>query len=302
MKALVEPDTPSTFRIRQIENEFVLKTVAQSSQELVEFQRASLCAQVGVAQELGNIGSLISLFGREAIEGLHSISSQLGRMNEQIDGIIDLQFCQLDALEDIRHFLEEGFSKTAELLLENQRLLRKISNQLGAPYEMKALELKREAKRWISHGMNSSQRRSNECYHDAIILLEQASTNPIGNQDYEVWFNLGWLNWKHRKDIPQALSAFHRASHLAELSQDAYFTMALRHEAYMQYLTGDLISAVETAQEAVAKDRSGQNLFDLARYLSRAGDDDEAVKALEEAIVKHPPLIITMYGEADFAN
>lgn len=299
--ALFEPDTPVFRRLRRIENEYLLRSIAQSQSELIQFQKLSLCAQVGLSREVGTLSSVVSVLGESVVESLSSLSSQLSEVFSNLDEVLDLQYEQLDAIVELHEFLQVAFTETAKLLLANQQLLQQISDQLSRPYEMKALELRRQATLWLNHGMKSKGTAKTESYADALALYNETISNPIGNQDHAVWFDIGILKWKYEKNMPEARDAFHRAARLAEPYGDSYVSLALWHEAYMCYLLQLLPEAYESCVRAVATEREAHTLFDLARYAKLTHRNDWS-QVLEEAVEKDPSLIVTMFSEVDFVG
>ena len=143
-------------------------------------------------------------------------------------------------------------------------------------------------------------RERDDDFEDASHLLQEVIKNPIGNQDYVAWFQTGWLQWKHFRNLPEAERAFHRAVRLSAPEANDYYRLSIRHLAHMQYLQGRHEDAYQTIQRAIKAATDHDAPFDAARYAARTGRTAEAVALLDQCIDLVPATIITMFAEEDF--
>ena len=176
-----------------------------------------------------------------------------------------------DRVEEGFGAIEEVLERLSQQLMQQQRTLETIAELLHRPYEARALELRKEADKWLTSGMKNTGRDRDEDWKDARRLLNATIDNPVGMQDYVTWFQLGWLHWKHESDIAHAEEAFYRAGRLSAPSQDLYHVKSLRHSAYMQYLQARYQDAYATIQKALAVSRDYNTMYDAARYSAKTG-------------------------------
>lgn len=181
-------------------------------------------------------------------EDLGAIEDQLDHINAGITELCDTATQTLAAVETQTDVLRAGFAGLAEKLVEQRQALIRIGETLRRPYETKAAELRDEASKWLTIGMRKDNVDGRDDLVDALRLYREVVKNPIGNQDYLAWFNIGWPLWRHEGDIAEAEKAFQRASRLSELAGDLLHVLALRHLAHMQYLQGRYSDAWQTVE------------------------------------------------------
>ena len=259
-------------QIRAINHEYQVGLIATSSQQMADYQRASLALQSEAAEANARAQEEANRNLRAIREGVYAIEKNLEVISEQ--------------------------------LFEQQQTLESIADILQRPYEVKALELRREADKWLTSGMNNTGRERDEDWKDATRLLQAATDNPVGMQDYVAWFQIGWLQWKHEQDIAQAEQSFYRAMRLSASNKDLYHIKSVRHLAYMQYLQNNFQDAYLTIKKAPVAGLDQVTLhdtmYDAARYSAKIGNDKEALGLLSKCIDLRPITIITMYSEVDF--
>ena len=269
--------TPNT--MRAINCEYHLEMIAENSKQLMDYHRASLRLQWESAAD--NLRA-----HQETNRYLSSIEAGIDRLNDTVtEGF--------DAVTD-------GLERISKQMMQQQRILNDIAEILRRPYEAKVLELRREAHKWLTSGMKTTGRDRDESWKDATRLLHTVIENPIGMQDYVVWFQHGWLLWKHKKNVPEAEEAFYRAQRLSAASRDLYHLKSLRHLAYMQYLQDKHTDAYATIQKALNVSRNHATVYDAARYAAKTGREQESLSLLDECIELEPTTIITMFSEVDF--
>ncbi len=112
----------------------------------------------------------------------------------------------------------------------------------------------------------------------------------LDTQNYKAHFNYAWLcNFFFRNPV-KAEQHFEQAVQHA-LEQDPYFTVfALRHLAETRRDLNKYDAAVQAAYEAymLDRDQTPQIRFDLARYLTLAGEHQKAANYLETLIKEFP--------------
>jgi tetratricopeptide (TPR) repeat protein len=292
---LASTDSPNQRAIREIENHYHVAMIADNMQALMHHQANMLKVQLGHAA--------ISKAGFEALSAQQAETNAfLADIGMTLDDILYTQELVLSELQGLHATVAEGFERVANELIAQRKVLETIADTLKKPYETKARELRNEADKWLKQGMKRKGQDRVEDYKDALRLLQTCTENPIGMEDYVVWFQIGWLHWKHLEDVGAAERAFYRSARLAESSGDLYYVNALRHQAYMLSSLGRDEDAYERCLRASRTTRQHAKLFDLARYAKKTGRTEEAAALLDEALVLHPPLIVAMYGESDFGT
>jgi tetratricopeptide (TPR) repeat protein len=296
-----EPSTATYHWRRDIDHRYQLLMIAERQEQIVEFHRAafrldiatadilarSTIAQERSAQALGGIE-------RSAIWSAH----YLGFLPGISRGIRDGE----RAVYHLASVTEAGFERLAAILLDGQETVERIARTLQTSYETRSLELRRESDKWLRQGMKREPGDPDRAdhYEDAYALLNLCVQNPIGRQDYSAWFNIGWLNWRHRNDLAEAENAFNRARRLSEPSGDAFYLLSVRHLAQMQYLQGRPTDARRTSIALRSID-DADGLYDAARFAARSGDG-EWLTLLRRSILLQPLKIRMMHDEADFAS
>lgn len=202
---------------------------------------------------------------------------------------------------DLSDLLEDALSRISQQIMDQQETLDEIVALLKHPYQTRVRELRIEGQKWLFHGMQRRERDRHEDWKDAMRLLKTVTDNPVGMQDYVVWFQTGWLLWKHQRDVIAAEEAFYRAQRLSTDSRDLYHHLSLRHLAHMQYLQGDnghpgkLLEAYRTIHQALEVSSDYNTMYDAARLSARSKHEDEAVEFLEKCIDIHPHTVISMF-------
>jgi tetratricopeptide (TPR) repeat protein len=283
--------------LREIETEYHILELAQDARELKNYQYDLLHQQIEHDQARQDQG-------QQALQQARAIHEALERISGGLDAIIEVSAEQLEVARETNQTLRAinlHIQRAANLLADQQRTLERIEHLLANPYEAKALELRREASKWLTHGARRPPGRERDAdWDDATKLFDATTENAIGNQDYVVWFKKGWLAWKHAKDLPRAEASFFRAQRLSSFAGDAYHVLSLRHMAHMQYEQDNHEGAWETIQRALTLDQAYNTLYDGSRYAASLGKRDEAYELLSRAIDAHAPLFLTMETEPDF--
>jgi tetratricopeptide (TPR) repeat protein len=294
-------------RIRQIEQEYHVEMIAENTSQLVRYQAATLRLQAdAAATNLRAMGELAarqdqtnSYLGGMA-QDLNTMVRGIDRLNTGMDDLNVTAEATLSSINDMSAMLGESLKLISHQIMQQQQVLEAIAEMLRRPYETRALELRREADRWLTNGMRHTGRDRDEDWKDAMRLLRTTTENPIGMQDYVAWFQIGWLLWKHTKNVPEAEEAFYRAQRLSVANADLYHEKSVRHLAYMQYLQSKYDEAYESIQKAIKVSGSHDTLFDAARYAAKVGRSKESSEFLSRCIDLQPTTIITMFAEEDF--
>lgn len=298
---------------RQIDLDYQIMKTGNSS-DLKDISFALLKHQVAFANK--NIQELetISRHQDETRESISNFSQAVSNGFKRIElGLMDLGSC-LWQLYDISleisreiSLVNKNLEHISNQLALQQQTLEEISLLLQHPYKAKALELRQEGEKWLTNGMNKSGCEREEDWEDAIRLLSLASENPIGMQDYAVWFQLGWLWWKSNSDLDKAKDAFYRAQRLSSPNQNLFHIKSLRHLAHLQYLTGNFKQAYQTIKQAfkVIKSRNEDIIlhnvmYDCSRLAAKIGNEEESMNLLERCIEIRPETYLSMFSEDDF--
>ncbi len=301
-------------RQRQIERDYDLALTAASVDDIRRIEAANLIASANAAR--ANLAAQqASLDVAEASHTeLREINSGIARSNSLLADILSAVDDMADELANVHGAIERQtemqraaflavhaeLTRIAGQLLESHHTLKNIEEVLRSPYEAQVRELSKNAIHWIDAGKKHSGREQSDDFDDAFQQLEEIIKIPKGNQDYVTWFQIGWLRWKHHKNVASAEEAFYRAARLSAPTTNAYHVTSLRHWAYMLYLQQKFEDAYQTIQRAVVLSREHDVLFDAARYASLTGRNEEAVRLLDECIELRPTTIVEMFAEEDF--
>lgn len=286
---------------RQIDIDYHVAMLATNSREVVKIN--SQLFKVQAAQAAITLKGFESLYlqNKETNKSLDNVNRGLEKINLNLANIGESINRIETSIEQISLELENGFRVVASILIEQRELLKTIARQLGSPYEQKVLELRNEADRWLLAGMNEIGRERDENFDDALRLFECCLENPIGMQDYVVWFQIGWLNWKHKKDLKSSENAFYRSQRLSKINKDIYHLKSLRHLAIIQYLQNKFEEAYQSIIIAVSLfPNDHDTLFDAARYAAKTGREEESLEYLSKCIDQCASTSITMFAEKDF--
>ncbi|MEO7719867.1 MAG: hypothetical protein ABIY70_26980 [Capsulimonas sp.] len=299
-------------RLRAIEHEYQLELVAENARQLVQFYATIVRAQASQAsQTLRNIDVMVN--GRE------TAGEFLGNLATDIDSLVDgmdrfpvdnfqpLEFAQhtilpiaSDPSASLQDTLATEFERLARQLLRQQKALVKVHDKMRGMYEAQTQVRRAESSRWLVSGMRRLGRDREEDFQDALRILRDLVLTPQGMQDYVAWFEIGWLLWKHERNLPESEEAFYRAQRLSASKGDAFYVKSLRHLAYVQHLQGRYPEAYETIQKALAASDEHDTRFDAARYAASRGFSEECLRLLEQCIYDRPTTIISMFAEVDF--
>jgi len=278
--------TATTPYIRQIDNHYHAAMIAENTQELVEYQRRLFRLQVeSTAASLGMMGD---------IARRHDVA------NELLGAIVEEMSALREGIQQLNETVEQGLTAIAELLFKQHETLLKIEQVLRQPYETQALEIRKQADKWLKSGMRHTGREREEDYADAMRLLREVTKNPIGNQDCVTWFQIGWLLWKHTKEIAEAEESFFRAARLSDERADLYHFLSVRHQAHMQYLQRRYADAFGTIKRVIGSSQDPEALFEAARYAAKTGAHAEAIRLLDICIDLDPLKYVNMFAEEDF--
>lgn len=292
---------------RQIDLEYHVELIAENTEELKKSQISLLNHQVNLAEEnlrlLGDVAQrqdITNAYLGDISHDLRVMARGVERLHEGISRLQTTAEKTLDAIHDLSHLVDERLDQISQQMAQQQKTLETIAETLRRPYEVRVLELRREADKWLTSGMKNTGRDRSEDWKDAMRLLRLIVENPIGMQDYVAWFQIGWLLWKHEQNFPEAEEAFYRSYRLSTPNRDLYYAKGIRHLAYMQYLQGKFIDAYQTIQKALSTERDYETMYDAARYAAKTGQSQEAIALLDTCIDLQPTTIITMFSEVDF--
>lgn len=239
--------------------------------------------------------------------GMERVNTGIDNLNEGMANLHATAEASLDAIYELSGVLGEGLDHISAQMMQQQQKLKEIDKILRRPYETQALELRKEAGKWLTSGMKNVGRERVEDWKDSMRLLRLTIENPLGMQDYVAWFQMAWLLWKQEDNIAEAEEAFYRAQRLSAPNRDLYHLKSLRHLAYMQHLQKKHEDAYQTIQKALSLSSEHDTMYDAARYAAVLGHEKEdaglkveAVKLIDKCIGLQPTTIIVMFSEEDF--
>jgi len=234
---------------------------------------------------------------------------------------------QLSEIDDSLAFLNRNMA----MALEEQRLgnvlLHNITELLRVPDSEK--ERQRSIELGIKFFVNAS--KDPDLYADALEMLLKAES--LMKQDYFVLHRIGCIYLHVEKYLApkKALDYFVRAAKYASVESDPdAFRLAnvltahrdavnsdissspeamrllasdsYEMAAFAAYVLGNNDDAVSFQAKAVARSPTPRNRFNLAKYQTRHGSVDEAVKTLDHALEDCPRLIYGVFLDLDLAN
>jgi len=298
-------------RLRGIEREYEIESVAEHTQQLVQFQAVTLRILAGQASRtLGRLSALAGAAdgGRpddlDVAEDVRSLIGETDLLNPATSAPVAIP--QLAAvgedeqLDGVLTVLLELFERIAKQHLKDQKTFRHIAATLREGYEAPFLGMRNEAEKWLMSGMKRTGRDRDEDFNDAIRLLRASLDSPFGTGDYVAWFQLGWLLWQHEHNLPDAEDAFYKAQRLTSAQADLYYIKSLRHLSYMQYLQGNIAGAYDNLHKVLGTYHDHETRFECARYAALLGRHAETIGLLEQCIRERPTTIISMFAESDF--
>ncbi|MBC8135475.1 MAG: hypothetical protein H8F28_06265 [Fibrella sp.] len=158
-----------------------------------------------------------------------------------------------------------------------------------------------EAARAAKNGMTSTGRDQQEEFKDALQLFREAQEGAIGNRNYVVWFQIGWILWKQGAELSEAEEAFYQAYRLSAATQDVFYYLSQRHRAYLQFLQNKHGEAFDTMSRAMSLfPDDPDTLLDAARYASANKKTDDAASALRKLFVVEPSRALTVLADEAF--
>ncbi|MGO8672349.1 MAG: tetratricopeptide repeat protein [Capsulimonadaceae bacterium] len=295
-------------RLRGIEREYELETIAENAGQLVQYQAMSLRILAGLTSR--TLGQLAGLTGNA--DGSRSVAADVRSLIADVDALaagsnLSAVTPQLPAStpndetsEDVQTVLMELLERVAKRYLKDQKALHQIAMHLRQAYEPPFLGMRNEAEKWLISGMKRTGRDREEDFDDSLRLLRASLDSPFGSGDYVAFFQLGWLLWQHEGSARDAEDAFYKAQRLSAEPGDLFYVKSLRHLAYMQYLQGNYEGAYEVAHKALGHHEDYEVRFEAARYAAMLGRADETIQLLNLCVRERPTTIITMFAEADF--
>ena len=169
---------------RSIDSHYHLQMIAENSSEIVEYQALSLQLQHEAAR--ANLRGMAEIAGRQDQTNslLSSLVDGMDTLNDSLDALNATATETLDALYAQTEVLQAGFEEMAQLMMQQQEVLKHIADVLSSPYETQALELLREADRALKTGMKSTGLDQKAEYADSMRLLQEVLDNPIVSRNY----------------------------------------------------------------------------------------------------------------------
>lgn len=269
-----------------------------------------------------SVGKYINQASQEQIQAINNLGQAIGLGMNVLSN-------QLSDINDSLIFL----NRNVDILVEQQKLsnylLQNIAELLRVP------DNEKERQRSIELGIDFFIKAQNnpDLYEDALEELMKAES--LMKQDYFVLHRIGCIYLYVEKYLnpEKALEYFHKAAKYAsaetnpnasrlanalttnfnvantEIDNDIEKVKLLaadsyEKEAFANYVLGQFEEAVICQSKALSYNSTPQNKFLLAKYYSRIGNSNEAVRNLNNAIDVNPALFNAVAGllELDLAN
>jgi len=177
------------------------------------------------------------------------------------------------SLEELTAAFEWGFTELIWHAQQQTSLLKQLSDQLAAPLDMQARELRKRAE--YAYG----QRWYEEALKDFLVAAEK---NPY---DFIVQHYIGNILLFHKEDPDGSVEYFEQAARFALPKAPMCAAFSLLHSGEARRRQGCLEDAYETIRRAaLTPSAPPESFYQLARICAATGRHDEAVSHLHEAI------------------
>jgi tetratricopeptide (TPR) repeat protein len=187
-----------------------------------------------------------------------------------------------------------------------QTVVTDFPNEEGAGVSLSAAALSRELAAQAFNDLREALFAPKE--HSKWLLISAYkqfhAAVKLDPQNYFAQFNYGYLHGFFFRKPEKAAQHFEAAVANAFEKDIAFTVFALRHLAETRREMGQIDAAIEAANEALMLDRDQtlQIRYDLARYLSLAGQHEKAFGYLEELLSEHSEFYWQAISEPDFAE
>jgi tetratricopeptide (TPR) repeat protein len=187
-----------------------------------------------------------------------------------------------------------------------QTVTTEFPNDEGAGVSLSAAALSRELTAQAFNDLREALYAPKE--HSKWLLISAYkqfhAACKLDPKNYFAQFNYGYLHGFFFRKPEKAAQHFEAAVANAFEKDIAFTVFALRHLAETRREMGQIDAAIEAANEALMLDRDQtlQIRYDLARYLSLAGQHEKAFGYLEELLSEHSEFYWQAISEPDFAE
>jgi tetratricopeptide (TPR) repeat protein len=181
--------------------------------------------------------------------------------------------------------------------------LDKISVLLSKPYEVRILELRHRADALFQNSLRNPNENQTRNLQTSLGIYQKITEDVVGQLDYLVWFQIGWLNWQLMDDPAAAREAFDEAQRLSDGAgnNEAFRAKSLRHLARMHFLLSDFEEARTAIGRALSiRANDPHALHDAALYSALAGRKNDAHSYFSLALKHDPVLFISTQLDPDF--
>ncbi len=184
---LVEPNTEIGRFVREVDNHYHLQLAAENSQQLLDYNKELLSLQGKQADVVIKSFESLNDVQREANSNLQDtldvISRGLSDVNNSLENLAEVGTRTTEAVVALSGIVSHGLRVLSHQIERAQQTLNEIVQVLRQPYETKALELRKEADKWLTLGARTDGRDQDENFKDAMRLLTATTENLIGKQD-----------------------------------------------------------------------------------------------------------------------
>lgn len=218
-------------------------------------------------------------------ESLDAITKQLSDMVPLL-GSIDEHARQSTKL------LHEALPALVQQLQQESKTLLDIQETLSGLHDQEVRAIRQKAFMLLMRALPREPQFRDEDFKQAYEMLRKVANSPTQFDDYTVWFQIGWLEWKWKRDVSAAEQAFMTARrHIADNdTRNPYYWRSLWHAAHMQYLQGAkrFSDCYKTICTAAKHTGYGPVHFDKARYAAVTGETEHALSILKQRILRWP--------------
>jgi len=295
------PDQSSPALYREIEYIHQLETVASDTTEVARFKIECLRRLCLLA--ITRLNATIN--SEESFQEIKAITRPIDKLQREVLAAVSSVDHEDQIGGEAVHLVRKWSRIAAEFLLVDKTQYEAIaaSSRAGAPTSVR-LKLDHAASKLSSGMMSLDDKERDDAYEDAYTTYCIVAETAFGRTDRTTWFQLGWLMWKHYRDLDKAIQYFSDAAECSNGQRDIFCRKILRHLAYMQYLQGDLKAAYDTSRFMMDIGVKPQALFDIARYQACSGKTTASyvLELIDVVLVVFPAQYIALLIDDDFSG
>ncbi len=228
---------------------------------------------------------------KDVVGGTDSINLTLQRMEDRTQYYFAAASDSIESgLNILASAFEWGISDVVHHLELQRGQLKKIAQILEAPLETQTREIRRRAESAYRNGWTDE------------ALQDFAEAVKKNYADFTVHQNMGNIYLEKNK-LSKSQQCYEKAAKYARPHSTSYTAYALWHLARVRHLQGNNEAAYSTAKEALGLEpKLIECVYDLSRYCSLLGKQEEAVSNLRKAVEFDPGYCLRALTDEAFSG